>query len=152
MLARRVIHYNSRQMYFECNHGVVAEDGSRIRGRYHHMDLHLRDGADAPLMSSTYDESLLLDMKLVDWSTLVFSYGKRELSRPTDKLPACESPLPLHCYHYKLVELLAPFAPLYLTCLGDHSERPRQTLSRLDQGGIRCRDLEQFHDKWPCVV
>lgn len=89
LLARRVLHYNSRQMYYECNHGIVAEDGSRNENRYH-GDVGNRKDSSSPLKSSTHEESVR-DASLDDWAALVWTYGPRELSRPTDKLPACES-------------------------------------------------------------
>lgn len=86
LMARRVLHYNSRQMYFECNHGVVAEDGSHIETRYH-GGMNLDQGTD-PSPKSPTDEASLHVTSLDDWSSLVWTYGSRKLSRPTDKLPA----------------------------------------------------------------
>lgn len=66
VLARRVLHYNARQMYFECNRGIVGEDGCSIKGRY--------CGIQATDMSS--------------WDDLVFVYLQRLLTKTTDALPA----------------------------------------------------------------
>lgn len=88
-MARRVLHYNSRQMYFECNHGIVAEDGSRIEARYL-GDMGLHKGTYLPSKSLTHEVNPQV-ASLDDWNYLVCAYGSRKLSRLTDKFPACES-------------------------------------------------------------
>lgn len=65
-MARRILHYNTRQVYFECNHGIVGEDGCGAEHRYCNLE--------------TPDLSV--------WHQLVWAYGNRRLTNATDKLPA----------------------------------------------------------------
>lgn len=78
VLARRIVHYNSRQMYFECAAGISAEDGS-------HNPNHLSD-----LRDLRYPGSYPHDITEVPgtWSLLLNSFGDRKLTKPTDRLPA----------------------------------------------------------------
>ncbi|KAK2764993.1 hypothetical protein FQN54_008692 [Arachnomyces sp. PD_36] len=70
-LARRTLHYNTRQMYFECNHGVRGEDGCSVDKRFCRL---------GPLEQRPWPRE--------KWYELLFSYGDRLLSKPTDRLPA----------------------------------------------------------------
>ncbi|KAI0121015.1 heterokaryon incompatibility protein-domain-containing protein [Xylariales sp. AK1849] len=79
LIARRVLHYNSKQMYFECGHGIVGEDGCRIEARQY--DLTNRRPSRRPFRPLHGGDH-------ETWNQLLWAYGKRELSRPTDKLPA----------------------------------------------------------------
>ncbi|KAK8223351.1 heterokaryon incompatibility protein-domain-containing protein [Phyllosticta capitalensis] len=72
VLARRILHYNTRQMYFECDHGVVGEDGCGSDSRY-----CSEQGLDAQPSK---------DFHL--WNSILEAYGPRKLSKRTDKLPA----------------------------------------------------------------
>lgn len=78
VLARRIVHYNSRQLYFECAAGILAEDGSYSRCRLSDPS-KLRcpesDPHDITKMHGT-------------WYSLLHSFGGRKLTKPTDKLPA----------------------------------------------------------------
>lgn len=65
VLATRVLHYNNWQMYFECNAGILSEDGCSAR-RYLTME---------------YDS-------IYDWGKLLSSYLPRRLTKEADKLPA----------------------------------------------------------------
>lgn len=79
VLGKRVVHYNSRQVYFECARGIVAEDGSGLskkRRGYHQRPVATMD----PLNDDKQN--------LSSWNLLVWNYGGRRLSKPTDKLPA----------------------------------------------------------------
>lgn len=78
VLARRIVHYNSRQLYFECAAGILAEDGS----------YSLRRLSD--LSELRCPESYPRDITKVPiaWSSLLDSFGSRKLTKPTDKLPA----------------------------------------------------------------
>lgn len=89
LIATRIIHYNSSQMFFECNHGIVAEDGSRIGDRYTSLEL-----LQNPAISSPENDPRLRNhpQKLLkSWHNVVSAFGKRNLTVATDKLPACES-------------------------------------------------------------
>lgn len=79
VLARRVLHYNSRQIYFECNEGILAEDGCHFLSRL--CDLSLGDGAGESAASIR-----LKNFRL--WNDLLVQSGRRKLTKPTDKLPA----------------------------------------------------------------
>ncbi|KAK7523485.1 heterokaryon incompatibility protein-domain-containing protein [Phyllosticta citriasiana] len=73
LLSRRTIHYNARQMCFECDHGIVGEDGSGSKSRY----CDLRN----PEPSSPLSDFFL-------WNSIVRAFGRRKLSEETDRLPA----------------------------------------------------------------
>lgn len=75
LLAIRVIHYNTGQMFFECRHGIVSEDGCKI-------DVPFCDLSPVINHQSSHDECLLT------WSSIERYYGPRELTKPTDKLIA----------------------------------------------------------------
>lgn len=85
VLAKRVIHYNDRQIYFECDQGIFAEDGSHQKERRCRLNDRLSPSRESPPTSGSlrdYEEDLRV------WYALVWAYGTRKLSRPTDKLPA----------------------------------------------------------------
>lgn len=77
VLARRVLHYTSRQIYFECEHGIVAEDGPSNQDRF----CSLKSNMDLC-------KSMAYEADLDQWDMLIWEYGRRKLSRTTDKLPA----------------------------------------------------------------
>lgn len=77
VLARRVLHYTSRQMYFECEREIVAEDGPWNAHRF------------CSLKSDTsLSKSMSYEADLHQWDSLIWEYGRRKLSKTTDKLPA----------------------------------------------------------------
>lgn len=78
VLARRIVHYNSRQLYFECAAGMLAEDGSCRQSRFCDLSEIRRPESDP------YDITLVLRT----WYFLLDAYGARRLTEPTDKLPA----------------------------------------------------------------
>ncbi|KAI9151273.1 hypothetical protein HJFPF1_08472 [Paramyrothecium foliicola] len=75
LLARRILHYNSRQVYFECNHGVVSEDGCRSDERYCSLEKIRQSMATTAKIRAT-------------WNSVLWAYGRRNLTIATDKLPA----------------------------------------------------------------
>lgn len=77
VLARRVLHFNSRQMYYECNSGIIGEDGSRNLHRFG----MLKD-LDQSVISWEWPSTNHL------WYSLIRDYGTRALTQPTDMLPA----------------------------------------------------------------
>lgn len=79
VLAKRVIHYNSRQMYFECAAGLIAEDGSCAESR--------PDNFPRSRYSSVYSGNFSRKPPRI-WWPLLRQYGGRKLSKPTDRLPA----------------------------------------------------------------
>ena len=65
---------NTQKMYFECNNGIVSEDGACFEDRL--CALHRRK------------ESQVKEADHEAWNSLIWTYGDRKLSKPTDKLPA----------------------------------------------------------------
>ncbi|KAG6361791.1 hypothetical protein INS49_010020 [Diaporthe citri] len=87
VLAKRIIHYNARQIYFECDQGIFAEDGSHKKER--HCRLNDRLAPSLEISTGNSSDSLPdyeADLRL--WDALVWGYGRRKLSKPTDRLPA----------------------------------------------------------------
>lgn len=78
VLARRIIHYNSRQLYFQCAAGILAEDGSYSQSRLSDLS-ELRRPESDPHDVTKVPEA---------WYLLLRSFGGRKLTKPTDKLPA----------------------------------------------------------------
>lgn len=79
VLARRSLHYCSDQMYFECNHGIIGEDGCYSNMRF--CDINYAEEIASPI-------SFLYGRDHVLWHNLLRHYGRRKISRPADKLPA----------------------------------------------------------------
>lgn len=71
-MAQRTLHYNDRQMYFECLHGLEAEDG------------HIHKTTK----NSHYQQFGTPESSISKWHSLVVEFSARKLSRGTDKLPA----------------------------------------------------------------
>ncbi|ETS86568.1 hypothetical protein PFICI_00396 [Pestalotiopsis fici W106-1] len=76
-LARRVLHFNSRQLYYECDNGIVSEDGSR--------QTRLHGNLPRPHQKIVQSDKENLHTL---WYSLVWEYGERDLTYATDKLPA----------------------------------------------------------------
>ncbi|KAI3391067.1 hypothetical protein diail_8072 [Diaporthe ilicicola] len=79
ILGKRIIHYNARQVYFECDHGIFAEDGSSQKDRYCAMK-------GRPVVTEESSADRKDDLAI--WNSLVWVYGRRTLSKPADKMPA----------------------------------------------------------------
>lgn len=77
VLARRVLHFNSRQLYYECDEGIVSEDGSR----------QVRPHGNLPRLNQSMVQTEGKDPHTL-WYSLLWEYGPRELTYATDKLPA----------------------------------------------------------------
>jgi len=95
VLARRTLHYATHEMYFECSHGFVSENGTRFDWRYNdisHLDTK-EDDAPANLeeMPPSTTER---------WYELLRAYGTRKLTFESDKLPALSGLA--HLYGQKL--------------------------------------------------
>lgn len=71
-MAQRTLHYNERQMYFECLQGLEAEDG------------HIQYVSK----SSWYQLLSTPECSIALWYFLIEDFGRRKVSRATDKLPA----------------------------------------------------------------
>lgn len=72
IMAQRTLHYNNRQLYFECFHGLEAEDGY----------------IQSVTKSYRYQHLSTPEPPIWKWYCLVEEFGKRKLSRARDKLPA----------------------------------------------------------------
>lgn len=71
-MAQRTLHYNDRQMYFECLLGMEAEDG--------HIHTNTKNDLSQQFIVPGYANHT--------WYSLVGEFSQRKLSRATDKLPA----------------------------------------------------------------
>jgi hypothetical protein len=92
VLARRVLHFASDQICLECLEGTIYEDGLRLPERYFSIYnlkeltevTNAKDGIGA-LRHRGYD---VTDSLLGEWNSVVWEYGSRKLTFPSDKLPA----------------------------------------------------------------
>ncbi|ERF75018.1 hypothetical protein EPUS_09159 [Endocarpon pusillum Z07020] len=80
LLGQRILHDGTDQMYYECNHEFVSEDGFRDAGRYCNL-FGATDSGRVGRRSQHSDEHAF-------WYHLLWYYGSRRLSNPSDKLPA----------------------------------------------------------------
>ena len=78
LLSRRILHFASDKMYFECMEWTVSENG-----------IELPNNRDCihPYAHPSTDNNLHFDA-LEQWYSLVSRYGSRKLTFPSDKLPA----------------------------------------------------------------
>ncbi|CCT61483.1 related to tol protein [Fusarium fujikuroi] len=74
-LAARMIHYNTEQMHFEYRHGIVDEDRCKSNRRY------------CGLSYGMYYRCFACKALQI-WSSIVWNYGERYLTKPTDRFPA----------------------------------------------------------------
>jgi hypothetical protein len=81
VLSRRNLHYCRDQLYFECNHGILGENGCYVDRRFCDINKAYEPEA-AKFRPPLHDGHRLL------WNSVLREYGRRKLSRPTDKLPA----------------------------------------------------------------
>jgi len=95
VLAQRILHYNTRQIYLECNHGILGEDGCRFEDRYCCNLSELEKAKEADEVKEPVDEepesrrnSSKQDLEHTMWKNLLWYYGQRKLTKATDKLPA----------------------------------------------------------------
>ncbi|RYP13316.1 hypothetical protein DL767_010802 [Monosporascus sp. MG133] len=106
VLARRVLHFNNRQMYWECDDGCVGEDGFREERRY--CDIYgseLEPGSDPVGEKDEWrgENNAAAGGRGAGgregrgsgrrglgniWYELLWAYGGRKLTKKTDKLPA----------------------------------------------------------------
>lgn len=134
LIATRIIHYNNSQMFFECNHGIVAEDGSRTGDRYTSLEL-----LQNPPMSLLANDSRLINHPqnlLTSWHNVVSAFGKRNLTVATDKLPACK----FREYHPQCLMSDSEYLPTTLSQI--NSEWSCQNISRSFPGRLCCWVME----------
>lgn len=79
VIARRVLHYNTKQLYFECDMGVIGEDGSTQ---------YIRPCAIRELRPKMKTWGSIFGNDYDLWNNLIATYGSRNLTKTTDKLPA----------------------------------------------------------------
>jgi hypothetical protein len=89
VLSRRTLHYSGQQMFFECNKAYHGEDGLFLHARFDtiHQKINGRN-IDLKGIDSEGQPSISKDASLKFWYRLLWIYGKRKLSKPSDKLPA----------------------------------------------------------------
>jgi hypothetical protein len=81
VLPRRTLHFGKHQMYFECNKGLRGENGLHIPWRYHSIHYNEQD-RHGHALTEDWNATLAL------WQSLLWNYGPRNLTEPSDKLPA----------------------------------------------------------------
>ncbi|KAK2729234.1 heterokaryon incompatibility protein [Colletotrichum kahawae] len=95
ILARRILHFASEQMYWECLEGFEAEQGLKLEYRlpFINDDTELVEYVDQRYkmthLSKPKYQGFAHSSKLMgNWHELLCEYGPRELTNPLDKLPA----------------------------------------------------------------
>jgi hypothetical protein len=89
VLSRRTLHYSDQQMFFECNKAYHGEDGLFLHARFD--TIHQKIKASDIDLKGIHSEGQALTSKdslLKLWYRLLWIYGERKLSKPSDKLPA----------------------------------------------------------------
>ncbi|KAG5661367.1 hypothetical protein KAF25_005489 [Fusarium avenaceum] len=89
VLSRRTLHYSEQQMFFECNRAYHGEDGLFLHARFD--TIHQKIKASDINTEGIPSEGQALtskDLILKLWYRLLWIYGDRKLSKPSDKLPA----------------------------------------------------------------
>jgi hypothetical protein len=82
VLSRRTLHYGKHQMYFECNHGFLGENGLQFPYRFN--ALHGTTEEHLETIPQRYN----VKSAIGQWNNLLGDYGRRKLTYPSDKLPA----------------------------------------------------------------
>ncbi|KJZ74886.1 hypothetical protein HIM_05795 [Hirsutella minnesotensis 3608] len=83
VLSRRVLHFTSTQVFFECLEGSAFEDGLRLSRRY--CSVWLNQDFDTAFSSRSSGKG---EHPRAHWNQLVRQYSSRKLTFPSDKLPA----------------------------------------------------------------
>jgi hypothetical protein len=81
ILPRRTLHFGKHQVYFECNEGFKGENGLHVPWRYHSIYSNQRNRFGR-LVTEERNPTLAL------WHSMLWNYGPRLLTKPSDKLPA----------------------------------------------------------------
>lgn len=84
VLSSRSVHFASDQMYFECLSCFVSEDGLLEPLRYHTTVEELPTNPRA----DHYRKRAVTASPLSRWFSILWDYGQRRPSTPSDKLPA----------------------------------------------------------------
>lgn len=72
LLSPRTLHYNKRQMYFECNHGIVGGNGYHREDRYGRLNVVQKKQQGVRNV----------------WYSILQDYSMRNFTKATDRLPA----------------------------------------------------------------
>lgn len=80
-LAPRILHFGSKQMYFECHGHFLSEDGFKMAGRTN--TLH-RESQPQWIRNITPD----VQSDYAVWSGVLAAYFRRALTKSSNKLPA----------------------------------------------------------------
>ncbi|KAF4962494.1 hypothetical protein FSARC_9417 [Fusarium sarcochroum] len=94
VLSRRMLHYGTHQMFFECNQGFRGEDGVLLEDRFESIYEKLEEGPGVKRqrkLRERYELGQALSYKatlLATWYNLLWLYGPRKLTKASDKLPA----------------------------------------------------------------
>nr|RBR01125.1 hypothetical protein FVER53263_10621 [Fusarium verticillioides] len=90
VLPYRSLLYTKQQMFFECSEGFRGEDGTALDSRF--INVHdMPDGQDQKKKPEHEEEEEEEDPKASlyqSWYSLLWIYGPRKLTEPSDKLPA----------------------------------------------------------------
>jgi hypothetical protein len=81
-ISQRILHYCVDQMYYECNEEITSEDGLREQGRYNSLFPSLVSTFKPILRESRHSTEIAI------WYHLLEDYSSRQLTKPSDKLPA----------------------------------------------------------------
>jgi hypothetical protein len=81
-MAHRVLHYCTEQICYECNEEFLTEDGICEKGRLNGLFPNGKPIYSIELRRSRFSADHVL------WYRVLWDYGKRRLSKPSDKLPA----------------------------------------------------------------
>lgn len=81
-LPRRTLHFGKHQMYFECGKTFGGENGLNVSWRYDSVHSHPDKGRNGEVLGNKGK------LPLSQWQSLLWDYGTRKLTRPSDKLPA----------------------------------------------------------------
>ncbi|KAF4815410.1 hypothetical protein CGCTS75_v013069 [Colletotrichum tropicale] len=137
VLARRILHFSSQQMYWECLEGFEAEQGLKLNYRipFINDDTQLVEYVDQRRNNAHptnprwegLDHSSTLTR---GWHELLWEYGPRELTNPLDKLPA---------FSGIAKSLSKGFKDEYLAGLWRGS-----LIEGLCWQGLRCKPIEQY--------
>ena len=92
VFSRRILHFASDQVYFECTAGLVSEDGLSHKHRYHSIEPPLEDPKSDLNKKEEAKPHGGLDFDgargRIRWHNLLSEYTRLRPANPADKLPA----------------------------------------------------------------
>ena len=78
-LSTRILHYAKSQMFYECQNGVMAENGESSKPVYRNRVFHQFDG---------WEKDNIKEWTYHEWTEILTEYSARRLTKCSDKLPA----------------------------------------------------------------